>query len=499
MAADWDNLSDVVFDHALRQPDAPALIAGDERVSYGELARLIAGATVYLRQLGVAEGQAVGVFMGGTIDHVVLSLALTRIGAIAFDLPPRLHPEDDAIRRWGLAPVFAAPDARLPRGARPDHIVGVGWRRTIAGLPGDCRSRRDPREVLCVSLSSGSTGLPIAVPSNQREWRARIDSAVQLFHPIFTLRRPPVFLMLGGMSFSGFFLLMACQLRIGGPVVLLADTRDPHELARAIAGWADAFLLTVPAFCHDLVALAPPSAPLFPAMRALIVGGAPLAAEDKPVFLERLTPNLYEGYGNSAVGAIAGAFPADMQLRPEATGRVAPGVDLEVVDALGRRVPQRETGHIRIRGPGVARSYYRPPDPQRRLEGFHGGWFYPADLGSLDADGYLSIRGRLTDVIARSGVEIFPGDIEAALRAHPAIGEAAVVGTGPPEAQRVVAFVTLRTDGSRSELAKFVAAALPRERAPDDVLFVQSLPRTHTGKIDRAALRTFAATSTAGP
>jgi long-chain acyl-CoA synthetase len=123
-------------------------------------------------------------------------------------------------------------------------------------------------------------------------------------------------------------------------------------------------------------------------------------------------------------------------------------------------------------------------------ECFHDGWYYPGDLGHIDASGYIFLKGRSADVIARAGQELFAADIEAVIAQHPAVAEVAVVGVPRAVAgDEVVALVVARQQGQHEALAAHCRARLPAERWPDRIFYAPLLPKTPAGKLDREQIK----------
>ena len=144
-------------------------------------------------------------------------------------------------------------------------------------------------------------------------------------------------------------------------------------------------------------------------------------------------------------------------------------------------------GRIRYRGPAVADGFWNDPEASR--ESFRDGWWYPGDLGMLDASGYLYLKGRSKDMIIRGGVNIYPGEIEAALQSHPAVADSAVVGWPSREFnEEVAAFVILKGAASPSELRALCKSRLAPYKVPREVFVVQEFPRNALGKVIKADL-----------
>jgi long-chain acyl-CoA synthetase len=171
-------------------------------------------------------------------------------------------------------------------------------------------------------------------------------------------------------------------------------------------------------------------------------------------------------------------------------GRPLPRYQVRVVDAGGRDVPAGTDGEIWVRGPGVMTGYWH--DPETTADTLAEGWLHTGDVGHLDADGYLWLVDRKKDLIIRSGVNVFPRDVEEVLLEHPGIAAAAVVGRPDPvRGEEVVAFVAPRPGATLdpAEVEAFAAGRLSGIHRPHDVRVVDAIPVTSVGKTDRKALR----------
>jgi 2-aminobenzoate-CoA ligase len=188
------------------------------------------------------------------------------------------------------------------------------------------------------------------------------------------------------------------------------------------------------------------------------------------------------------------------EVRAGSTGRVVPGYRARVVDDDGNDVPPGTTGHLAVQGPTGCR-YLDNEERQRAY--VRDGWNYPGDSYRRDAEGYYWYQARTDDLIVSAGYKIPGPEVEHALLEHYAIAECAVVGLPDEErGQRVSAFVVLRSghqpgDAMRRELQDFVKAQIAPYKYPRTIEFVESLPRTQTGKLQRFRLRDSHATSRA--
>ncbi len=487
----WKNLTDPIFRYAKARPSAFAIHEGTQHLTYGDLADLIGKATVYIHDLGIKRGEFVGISLPTNVDHVVLLLSLLQIGAIPVDVPLRRPPTPDPLTRFGITRAFAD-RAGSPPSADVVHWIDSHWRASIAGNAGSYRWEGAPDDTLLFSLTSGSTGEPKGIITTQRQWAERFQSACRLLPDVLTADRPPNLILVGDISFSGTFFFLMNQFFIGGPTVLLGANFDADYIVKNVSAWEDTAVLLISPVCRQLLSKAPSDAPLFPKARAVFVGAAPIFPEEKRSAAKLLSPNLYEIYGSAACGFISVLLPGEIAEKADTQGRLAPGITVEVADRKGNRLPGGAVGHIRCRGPGVSKGFYGPDTGGATgPEGFAGGWYFPGDVGSMDATGYLQVRGRLSDIVVRGSVEIFPPEIEEVLLAHPSVVEAAVLAVPVPgKGDQLFAFVVSSGELKLDELADHCRNLISGEKLPNRLFRAETLPKTSIGKLDRPALRT---------
>ena len=144
-------------------------------------------------------------------------------------------------------------------------------------------------------------------------------------------------------------------------------------------------------------------------------------------------------------------------------------------------------GRLRYRGPAVATGYFIDDDSAETA--FKDGWFYPGDLAEINAQGYIFLRGRAKDMILRGGINIYPAEVEAILRSHPAVIEAAAVGRpSPTMGEEVAAFVTLRSPAGEGELIAWCKTQLAPYKVPREILAIDELPKNSSGKVLKTEL-----------
>jgi len=486
----WQNLSDPIFHCAATRPDAAALIEGPETLSYRALAALIAKATVYLNELGIGQGRRIGVALTNSIDHIVLQYALLRVGATLIELSLDDSPEALAAtaRQYRIDTVFTEAHTVPPAGIERIR-VDLAWRGRLALRSGDCPSTApgDALQVIC--LATGSTGVPSGWVLTHRSIMRHAAIFKAWRYPDDEVLRPPANLLtVMPLRYFRSLASVLIQFSVGGPVVLLPELAKGEDILRAAVAWDDTIISAMPNLCRHFLRAAPETGRLLPRVRRLESGGLPLYAEEKRAVLARVTPNLYEVYGSSAAGVISALDGNDMLTHSDSVGRPAPGIEVAIVDSAGRPLPPGIAGEIRLR-PIMAQERCPESGATASTERIADGWYYTGDIGHLGADGYLYLKGRGTDLIRRAGIDIFAPEIEAALVAHPAVADAAVVGVPIVErGDEVVAFVVARGEVAHDDIARHCRERLQPGQLPDRVFYLDALPRIPGGKVNRLRL-----------
>lgn len=489
MDQNWQNLSGPIFAHAAARPDAPALIEGPTQLSYRELAALIAKATVYLRELGIGQGDRIGVALTNSIDHIVLSFALLRLGATLVGLPVEDSAEALAATagKYGIRTIFTEAHTQPPAGLARIR-VDVAWRGRIERLNGDYRSATGGDALQVFFLTTGSTGVPCGWVMTHRDVIGRAVLFDEWRNPPGTpLRPPPNLVVVLPLRYVWSLSSVVHQFAIGGPVILLPEFAKPADLLRAVAAWDDAIFSVTPNACRYFLRVAPPIGYLLPRMRRLETAGQLLYAEEKRGIATHVTPNFFEGYGTTAGGFLTCLNPTDTFAKADTVGSIVPGMEVEVVGPLNAALPVGAAGSIRCR-PLFAQGQCAE-DSGRGSEYIEDGWCYTGDIGFFDADGFLHLKGRGTDIIRRGAVEVFAPEIETVLLSHPAVADAAVVGVPRPgRSDEIVAFVVKRGDLAHDEIARHCGARLAADRLPDRIFYTEVLPRIPGGKVNRVRL-----------
>jgi len=237
----------------------------------------------------------------------------------------------------------------------------------------------------------------------------------------------------------------------------------------------------------------PPAALARGSLRFLLTGSAPVPADLLLAFERRFGVPVIEGYGLTECTCRATLNPIDGRRRPGSCG--VPLEPLRIVDGEDRDLSAGAVGEIVLRGAHVMRGYFRAPEATAAA--LRGGWLRTGDLGRLDADGFLHIVGRASELIIRGGENVYPREIEETLLAHPAVAEAAVVGAADPLYGEVAwAFLAPRPGAhlDEAQVLAWCATHLADFKRPVHIVFMPALPKGPTGKLLKAPLRALAGT-----
>jgi acyl-CoA synthetase (AMP-forming)/AMP-acid ligase II len=473
------NVADTLTRWADEAPFRVAIVDQHQIIHYRGLEAAVWRAAAGLWRAGLRPGNRVGFSpsVNGAL-WLVVAYALARIGSIVVLLDPLEAPavRQAIARRLRLAAVLGdRPVARVDGIAllepQPDWL-GAG--------PGaaDPRLRAEGGDApLMICLSSGTTGVPKAMIRTHRD-HATISRAGRSRAGEGPQDR---LLALTALHFT-FGLYHAMQTLDGGGTVRL----PPAALTFAeMCGIIDRENITrlslTPMHVREIMQRLPDEGPRFPGLRELNLSTTSAPETLRREVRRRVTPNVVVNYGSNEAWFVTRAGPVEQIRFPDTVGLPYDGVEVEVVDDQGARLPAGETGLVRVRGSGFVRGYIDDPDATARA--FRDGWYYPGDLGVLGPEGALFLKGRADDMINFDGVKIAPSDIESVLLQHPAVAEAAAFPVVVEGYRQIpVAAVNLRAPATAGELLAFCRDRLG-PRAPRAIHLLDEFPRNAIGKV----------------
>ena len=510
-ASGWhgtQTLATAIAQAASAYPEAETIFwsqAGTEAVTSAEIHRLALHAAGALRGLGVGPGDVVALQVPNGLQGAIAYQAVMLIGAVVLPIVHIYGPAETAfILRQSRASALLIPDRwgsvdyleRLGRlGDCPDlrHVIVIGeaappgailWRDLLqrpGGEPVDCV---DPDDVALLIYTSGTTSDPKGVQHTHNTLLAEIRAGQAQGGPAkVTLSPWPAGHIAGVLSLLRTYL--------SGSRSVIMDRWNVDAAAMLIERHRVTSTVGAPVMLSEILDAAERGAADLSSLQAYGTG----AASVPPALVERAEAaglRTYRVYGSSEHPTISAGAPEDpLDKRVGTDGRLTPGTRVRILDEADRDVAVGGEGEIVTLGPELFVGYR---DAGLNAASFlPGGWYRTGDIGRLDADGYLTITDRKKDIIIRGGENISSKEVEDLLARHPAVIEAAVVaGPHPRLGEMVCAFVMVR-DGQALTLdavsQHFRDAGVARQKAPERLEIVESLPRTASGKVKKFELR----------
>jgi fatty-acyl-CoA synthase len=474
---------DLLAERARLTPDKLALVAVEtgERLTYAELNERAERAAAAVIAAGVRPGDRYGILFHNSVDFLALFFAAAKCGAIVVPLSTRatVHELQQIVDDCGMKTYFYGTElsADLECGGHAAALIHEPAR--AAARPPHSGSE----DVYCLLYTSGTTGKPkgVMIPKRQLWWNGyntavnwglRDDDVSPIYTPLYHA---------GGVAA---FLIPIFT--VGGTIVLHRGF-DASEIWRTIERERCTVVLGVPTTLKMLM-----EAPEFATVdlrhvRWLISGGAPLPHSIIGAYQKRGV-EMKQGYGMTEAGVNCFSMTIDDSRRKAGSiGKPMMFTEVRVVDGEGIDVDTGEVGEMLIRGPHVSLGYWNDAAATRAAFD-DAGWLHTGDLARHDDEGFFYVAGRSKEMFISGGVNIYPAEIEAALVSHPHVADAAVIPIADETWGEVaVAFVVGAV--TEEELNAYLAERISKFKLPKRYIFVDALPRTPYGKLEKLKLR----------
>jgi acyl-CoA synthetase (AMP-forming)/AMP-acid ligase II len=494
----------LLLDGAHRTPDKPALhwVERDRTLTYARAVEQMEQVAAALAGLGVGRGDRVGIFAHNGLDYLMAMFGAWRAGAISTHINLQYADTLDYYVNDATPKVLiytgdhlAAVERHRPNLTSVEHYVcmdgpqdgAIGWAEWVAAAGSAPPDQVQETDIAHLSYTSGTSGHPkgacLAHEPTSRATRCIAER----------LRMTAADVSLGPTALSSSYQLVANllpPLHVGGTVCVTSRWE-------AAQGWDAAETLGASIVAANPVVLRdvleesmargrPPHR-----LRLGISGGGPVPPELKLAWRDILELPLCESYGQSELGGFVGLWAPDHPIIEErvlSCGRALPDKEVRALDDDGREVATGQLAELCLRG-GFMTGYWNRPE--KTAEALRDGWLHTGDVGYVDAEGFVFMRGRVSERLTIDGAHWYPRDVEEVLMRHPAVREAALIGVPDEErGQRPIAYVTAR-DGHIPDtmaLVQFVADGLGRAVPGMTVEVIEAMPMTPTGKISKAQL-----------
>ena len=505
-------LWDFLVGTARARPDACAAVDGSRRFTWRETHARVVALAISLRSRGLNPSDRVAVLDHNSIEVIELTFAAAGAGLVLCPLNPRLTARELAdiltdaeprllFHRTAQAERVSAALARIPR-AHP-RPTPLRIEDPSAALDSDPQSGpflphpARPEEVAQLYYTSGTSGRSKGVMLTHGNLAAHARACVgelQLSSSDVWGHFAPLFHLADAWA--------TLAITLAGGRHVLVPKFEAQAVLQSLREEAVTLTNLVPTMIVRLLEAArnDPPGPL--ALRLCLSGGAPIAPAVVLRLIEQLGCDYAQTYGMTetcpflTISSLAPHHAAlseeDRLIKRSKTGRAFAGVELEVVDEQGQLVPhdERSVGEIRVRGASVSPGYWKRP--QETAAAFREGWLWTGDLAVVDEEGYLTIVDRKKDVILSGGETIYSTEVEKALHEHPDLLEAAAFGLPDAEWGEVVCAALVLRPGCRvddDQLMRHLRERLAGFKCPRRLFRLDALPRTASGKIKKADLR----------
>jgi long-chain acyl-CoA synthetase len=497
-----ESISEVTKPWTDHSPDRLAIVDGARTWTYRELDAVVAETRNWLRESGVRSGDRVMIVCENCRAFVAIFLALTGIDAWPVLASARLSAREiDDIRdhcgaRRVIYTTSVSPHA-TQHAKRHAAIIGevaglgpIGFGPLDENVEPELIANNGGDRVAALIYTSGTTGLPKGVVLTHRNllFIAVVSAKIRALIPDDRLYGVLPMSHAVGLS------VVLLGTLFSGATLYLSPRFDPIALLKALERDRLTVVLGVPAMFALLTEYTKTKGlgPLkFPSLRIISSSGAPLQPAVKSAVESLFGMVLHNGYGVTECSPTIAQARIDEPRSDLSVGRVLPGVEIKLLGLDGEEVGAAEVGELWVRGPNVAKGYYRAPEETAAAINADG-WFNTRDLARLE-DGNLFIVGRTKELIVRFGENVYPAEVEAVMNTHSEVVRSAVIGRavqGVEGGEEVIAFVQLSGGSALTvgELADHAARNLAPYKRPSQIVLVPEMPLTPTGKVRKDEL-----------
>jgi len=510
------NLANLLLRAARSFGERPAVFAGRRPLhSYRELAqRAAALSNSLVDSCGLLPGERVALILHNHPAYLELLFAIWHGGLVAVPINAKLHPRELAyiLQHSGSKLCFVSEDladgvveanAQLPAPARVITVNGEEYARLIHGRSRPIIDRR-PEDVAWLFYTSGTTGRPKGAMLTHRNLLAM---TLSYFAEVDQISPQDCIVHAAPMSHGSGLYILPHVARAAAHVIPESGKFAPEELFELWQTHQGVSMFAAPTIVKRLVEHPRAASAKLSNLKTMVYGGGPMYVEDLRRALNDFGQKFVQIYGQGespmTISVLSREHHANRN-HPRYLKRLASVgvphavVEVRIADPDDRELPCGETGEVLVRGDSVMLGYWADPEATRAT--LRGGWLHTGDLGSLDEEGFLTLRDRSKDLIISGGSNIYPRELEEVLLRHPAVREASVVGRPHPEwGEEVVAFIVAASPISAEALDALCQEHVARFKRPKAYRFVEALPKNNYGKVLKTELRRLLSDESAKP
>ncbi|MDP3878757.1 MAG: AMP-binding protein [Dehalococcoidales bacterium] len=491
-----------------RYGDKPAIISGERKLSFLDLDIASNKVAHALMRTGVSKGDRIALLLANSPEFVITFFGIVKAGAIAVPLNAKYKFGELSALLADAQPKVLITESPTLESLSPflaefksiEQVIGltangegkyVSYQDIISGssaqriTPGP-----EPDDIALIAYTSGPSLSPGGVMLSHRSLVVGTASMAEGFRQtekdISLLFSLPLDHMLG---LAG---VLLASIYKGSTLVMVAGTGlsmssffATIEKEKGTIFWGVPYTFTLATEMAEKEGIKNDLSSL----RLCGSAGAPLSLDVIRRFKQYYGLNLIDGWGLTEAVCLATCQAVDGSGTRGSVGKALPGWEMKIVDETGRELPLNQSGEIIVRGP-ITKGYYN--NPEATAEVIRDGWLYTGDIGKINEEGDLFITGRKKDLIIIKGQNVCPGDIESTLLSHPKVADAAAIGLPDRLRGEVVGVVISLKEGAvatEGEIKQFCIERMVNYKVPKQVIFIDSLPRTGSGSIDKESIR----------
>jgi long-chain acyl-CoA synthetase len=502
------NLKLMLEGTAGRYGDKDAIVFDDRRISYSELDEASNRLANSLITLGIRKGDRIAILLSNSPEFIVTLFGIAKTGAIAVPLDPRYRIGELTYLFNDCLPIALVAESSIlgplvpfvPKIKSIKHVIDVGseykgqflgYQEILAaGTTQKINSEIASDDISLIMYTSSSSFHPRGAMLSHRslvmEAAMSVDGYQQTHKDVMMLFALPMYHVFGMVA------AVLGSIYRGSTVVIVPGTGlSINSFLAAVEREKGTMFLGVPyifalavdtaekeGIKHDLSSL-----------RLCASAGAPLSVDTVKQFKKLYGFDIVDCYGLTEAICHVTCSSLNGRGKLGSVGKALPGWKVKIVDGNGREMPSDVAGEMVVSGP-IMRGYYNKS--QATGEAIKNGWLYTGDIGKADKEGNLFVTGRKKDTIIVKGQNISPGDIESALSMHPKVAEVAVIGIPDKMRGEVIGAIISLKEGAvatEQEIRQFCLDRIASYKAPKQVVFLKSLPRTSNGEIDKETIR----------
>lgn len=501
------SLTHLLSQHADERPTHDAVVFGDRRITFSELKAVGQRVGGRLAREGAAPGTRIGVLSKNTDAYFELLAGCSAARCVLTPVNWRLAPDEIAfiLKDADIEDLFVSAEYLdivrpvmtdlgradrlflIDRSQAPGCISYPEWRD---GAEDVTIPEPEADDVLLQIYSSGTTGLPKGVELTHANLLAAVS---QVRYGQLGRWSDKDRLLIALPLFHVAALLTAGYVLLGGGTSIVLKDADIDGLIQAAERHKVTKVGFVPALIQMIVDHPSFSAERFATLDTIIYGGSSITSSLLQRALRAFRADFVQLFGSSetfTAGTVLTGPDHHVPSRVTSCGRPMPGVEVKVVRSDGSEADVDEPGEVLIKSPTVMKGYWRRPEQTR--EAIQDGWYHTGDVGSFDAEGYLTIRDRLRDMVISGGENIYPVEIENVLIQHPHVADCAIIGVPDTRWGETVKAIVVPAPGAPQDgeaLIAFLQGRMARYKCPQSVSFTDVLPRNATGKVLKRILR----------